>query len=196
MCVPVRFYSLLPLIFTFLAASISHFLILKFPCFSSNETGHLRFSSLSLQLFLCYSIQKLKCSGRKDSALLFNSSFFCLKCKFSYPWCSGARTSRARELRYKHAKRVRACSRTQGHGWFSRYVFSDSLLREYAANKISYPRAFVFSFDFALTLKNLPIAYTSQEQENLKTLYFIRQRVHVPAQLIRGKALAQSILIR
>ena len=48
MCVPVRFYSLLPLIFTFLAASISHFLILKFPCFSSNETGHLRFSSLSL----------------------------------------------------------------------------------------------------------------------------------------------------
>ena len=84
------------------------------------------------------------------------------------------RASRARELRYKHAKRVRACSRTQGHGWFSRYVFSDSLLREYAANKISYPRAFEFSFDFALTLKNLPIAYTSQEQENLKTLYFIQ----------------------
>ena len=81
---------------------------------------------------------------------------------------------RARELRYKHAKRVRACSGTQGHGWFSRYVFSDSLLREYAANKISYPRAFVFSFDFALTSKNLPIAYTSQEQENLKTLYFIQ----------------------
>ena len=54
MCVPVRFYSSLPLILTFLAVSISHFLTaaLKFSYFSSNETGHLRFLSLSLSLAL------------------------------------------------------------------------------------------------------------------------------------------------
>ena len=38
-CVHVRFYFSLPLIFTLLAASISHFLTaaMKFSCFSSNE---------------------------------------------------------------------------------------------------------------------------------------------------------------
>ena len=58
MCVPVRFYSSLPLIFTFLAVSISHFLTaaLKFSCFSFNETGHLRFLSLSLALSLLLNV--------------------------------------------------------------------------------------------------------------------------------------------
>ena len=54
MCPPVRFYSSLPLISTFLAASISHFLTaaFKFSCFSSNEIDLLCFLSLSLALSL------------------------------------------------------------------------------------------------------------------------------------------------
>ena len=49
------FFFSLPLIFTLLAASISHFLTaaMKFSCFSSNEIRLLCFNH-SLSLFLCY----------------------------------------------------------------------------------------------------------------------------------------------
>ena len=53
-CVHVRFYFSLPLIFTLLAASISHFLTaaMNFSCFSSNEIHFLCFQSLALALSL------------------------------------------------------------------------------------------------------------------------------------------------
>ena len=55
-CVPVRFFFFwlsIPLIFTSLAASISHFLTnaIKFSCFSFNEIRPPLFISLSLSLF-------------------------------------------------------------------------------------------------------------------------------------------------
>ena len=55
-CVPVRFFFFwlsIPLIFTLLAASISHFLTaaIKFSCFSFNEIRPPLFISLSLSLF-------------------------------------------------------------------------------------------------------------------------------------------------
>ena len=51
-------YPSLPLFFTILGASISHFLTaaLKFSRFSSNETGHLPFLSLSLALSLLLNV--------------------------------------------------------------------------------------------------------------------------------------------
>ena len=54
-CVPVRsFWHLIPLVFTLLAARISHFLTaaIKFSCFSFNEIRPPSFISLSLLLFL------------------------------------------------------------------------------------------------------------------------------------------------
>ena len=47
-------FSRLSVIFTLLAASISHFLTaaMKFPCVSSNEVRPLCFESLALTLFL------------------------------------------------------------------------------------------------------------------------------------------------
>ena len=63
----------LPLIFTLVAASISHFLTaaIKFSCYSSNEIGLLFFLSLALALSLLSTPTKtLKLSRKKDSALL------------------------------------------------------------------------------------------------------------------------------
>ena len=61
------FFSL-PLIFTLVAASISHFLTaaIKFSCYSSNEIGLLCFLPLAPAL----SLKTLKLSRKKESALL------------------------------------------------------------------------------------------------------------------------------
>ena len=66
------FFSL-PLIFTLVAASISHFLTstIIFSCFSSNEICLLCFSSLALALsLLSTSVWTERLSRKKDSALL------------------------------------------------------------------------------------------------------------------------------
>ena len=66
-CVPVPFFSL-PLIFTLVAASISHFLTsaITFSPYSSNKIGLLCFLSLALALsLLCTSMQTLKLSRKK-----------------------------------------------------------------------------------------------------------------------------------
>ena len=63
----------LPLIFTLVAAGISHFLTaaIKFSCYSSNESGVLCFLSLALALSLLSTpIKTLKLSRKKESALL------------------------------------------------------------------------------------------------------------------------------
>ena len=63
----------LPLIFTLVAASISHFLTaaIKFSCHSSNEIGLLCFLPLALAPFLLSTQMKtLKLSRRKESASL------------------------------------------------------------------------------------------------------------------------------
>ena len=63
----------LPLIFTLVAASISHFLTaaIKFSRYSSNEIGLLCFLSLALALSLLSTpIKTLKLSRKKESALL------------------------------------------------------------------------------------------------------------------------------
>ena len=59
LCVSVHFLFLLPLIFTLVAASISHFLTaaIKFSCFSSNEIGLFCFL---LTLFLALSLFYIK----------------------------------------------------------------------------------------------------------------------------------------
>ena len=61
------FFSL-PLIFTLMAANISHFLTaaIKFSCYSSNEIGVLCFLPLAPAL----SLQTLELSRKKESALL------------------------------------------------------------------------------------------------------------------------------
>ena len=53
-CGPVHFFFSLPLTFTLVGASISHFLTpaIKFSCFSSNEIWLLCFLSLTLALSL------------------------------------------------------------------------------------------------------------------------------------------------
>ena len=53
-CGPVHYFFSLPLIFTLVAASISHFLTptIKFSCFSSNKICLLCFLSLALALSL------------------------------------------------------------------------------------------------------------------------------------------------
>ena len=79
--VPVNFFFSLPLIFTSVAASISHFLTtaIKFSRFSSNEIGLLCFLSLALALSLLSTLmQTLKFSRKKESALLL-LYFFSLK---------------------------------------------------------------------------------------------------------------------
>ena len=71
-CVPVPFFSL-PLIFTLVAVSISHFLTaaITFSPYSSNKIGLLCFLSLALALsLLCTSMQTLKLSRKKESVLL------------------------------------------------------------------------------------------------------------------------------
>ena len=71
-CVPVPFFSL-PLIFTLVAASNSHFLTaaITFSPYSSNKIGLLCFLSLALALSsLCTSMQTLKLSRKKESVLL------------------------------------------------------------------------------------------------------------------------------
>ena len=71
-CVPVHSFSL-PLIFTLVAASISHFLTgaIKFSCYSSNKIGLLCFLSLALALsLLSTSMWTLKLSRKKELSLL------------------------------------------------------------------------------------------------------------------------------
>ena len=71
-CVSVHFFSL-PLIFTSVAASISHFLTtaIKFSGFSSHKIGLLCFLSLAVALSLFSTlIKRLKLSQKKKSPLL------------------------------------------------------------------------------------------------------------------------------
>ena len=71
-CVPVHFFSL-PLIFTTVATSISHYLTtaIKFSGFSSNKIGLLCFLSLALALsLLSTSIKRLKLSQKKKIAFV------------------------------------------------------------------------------------------------------------------------------
>ena len=71
-CVPVQFFSL-PLNFTLVAASFSHFLTsaIKFLYCSTNEIGLLCFLSLALALsLLSTSMWTLKLSRKKESSLL------------------------------------------------------------------------------------------------------------------------------
>ena len=72
-CVPAHSVFSLPLIFTLVAASISHFLtaVILFSCFSSNEIGLRCHLFLALTLFpLSKLMQTLKFGGKKDSFLL------------------------------------------------------------------------------------------------------------------------------
>ena len=72
-CVHVRFYFSLPLIFTLLAASISHFLTaaLNFHVFLPTKFVSFVFNN-SLQLFLCYPRQcKHKNNAEKDTTFFF-----------------------------------------------------------------------------------------------------------------------------
>ena len=67
------FFFSLPLIFTLVASSISHFLTasIKFTCYSSNEIGLLCFLSLARALsLLSTAMETLKLSRKKESALL------------------------------------------------------------------------------------------------------------------------------
>ena len=69
---PVHFF-LPPLFFTWVTASISHFLTgaIKFSCYSSNKIGLLCFLSLALALsLLSTSMWTLKLSRKKESSLL------------------------------------------------------------------------------------------------------------------------------
>ena len=70
-CVHVRFYFSLPLIFTLLAASISHFLTaaMKFSCFSSNEIR------LPSSFSVIHVSVNIKTNVEKDTALLMFFSF-------------------------------------------------------------------------------------------------------------------------
>ena len=70
-CVHVRFYFSLPLIFTLLAASISHFLTaaMKFSCFSSNEIR------LPSSFSVIHVSVNIKTNVEKDTTLLMFFSF-------------------------------------------------------------------------------------------------------------------------
>ena len=76
MCGPVHFFFTLPLIFTFVAANISHFLTatIRFSCYSSDKIGFLCFSfffiSGSSSSLLSTPMQTLKLSRKKESASL------------------------------------------------------------------------------------------------------------------------------
>ena len=77
----------LPLIFTLVASSISHFLTaaIKFSCYSSNEIGLLCFFiSGSSSFFLSTQIKTLKLSRKKESALLLLLLFFISKSSGGY----------------------------------------------------------------------------------------------------------------
>ena len=90
------FFSL-PLIFTFLADSISHFLTaaMKFSRFSFFGLPY-----LLIELFYI-GMPVVRTDGRADVWSLDYKNFMgAWVTTFSYPWCSAARTSRARELRY------------------------------------------------------------------------------------------------
>ena len=91
--VPFTFFSV-PLIFTLVAAGISHFLTaaIKLSCYSSNEIDLLFFFFISdSSSIICYPMKTLKLSRKKESAslLLF---FFISKSPGGYAiYCRNAR---------------------------------------------------------------------------------------------------------
>ena len=110
MCFCSLFFFSLLLIFTLVAASISHFLsaAIKFLCFSSNKIRlHCVFIPHSSTLLVIHAIVAIKFKSKKDSALLLFSLSKspgghlppkrpgCLKCEnFTKAYMKGGRTDR------------------------------------------------------------------------------------------------------